>query len=276
MLVGQLTAFLTLTAHTFRSVWSNGQLLEIGLAFSLPTLAILLAHELGHYFACRRNDLPSTFPYFIPAPLLIGTLGAFIRIRSPIRTRRELLEVGASGPIAGFLVLLPILIYGVAKSEPVSIVEIDWGLPGGLLLMKPGTSLLMWVVTRLFHGPLPTGTVLNLHPFALAAWVGTFVTALNLLPLGQLDGGHIFYAAFGRRQWSLSWWLLGLLALMGVLWPGWWVWCIVLLIIGPRHPPVLYGRQGLDSKQQVVALICLLILGLTFMPIPLDIVPILP
>lgn len=274
--LGQLSEFLALTRYIFRTVWSDGQLLQIGLALSLPTLAILLSHELGHYIACRRNKLPSTYPYFIPAPLLIGTFGAFIRIRAPIRTRRELFDVGAAGPIAGFLVLLPILFYGVANSEPVSVVAADWDLPGSLLLLKPGTSILMSAATLAFHGPLPDGSVLNLHPFALAAWVGTFVTALNLIPIGQLDGGHIFYAAFGRWQRTLAWWLVGLLALMGFLWPGWWLWSLVLVIIGPRHPPVLDGRQGLDQRRWVMALFTLIILVLTFMPVPLDLVPILP
>lgn len=276
LLLGQLVQFLALTNYIFQTVWTDGQLLKIGLAFSLPTLAILLSHELGHYIACRRNNLPSTYPYFIPAPLLIGTFGAFIRIRAPIRTRRELLDVGAAGPIAGFVVLLPILLYGIAQSEPVPIVEVDWDLPGGLLLLRPGTSLLMSIATFIFHGSLPPNAVLNLHPFALAAWVGTFVTALNLIPIGQLDGGHIFYAALGTRYASLSWWLLGLLAVLGFLWPGWWVWCLVLLIIGPRHPPVLAGRQPLDHRRRTVAIISLLILVLTFMPVPLDLLPILP
>ena len=274
--LGQLKQFVALTSYIFRTVWSDGQLLSLGLAFSLPTLAILLSHELGHYLACRRHDLRSTYPYFIPAPLLIGTFGAFIRIRAPIRNRRELLDVGAAGPIAGFLVLLPFLFYGVAQSEPVSIVEVDWELPGGLLLLKPGTSLLMAAATFVFHGDLPSSTVLNLHPFALAAWVGTFVTALNLIPIGQLDGGHIFYAAFGRWQRTLSWWLVGLLALMGFLWPGWWVWSTVLVIMGPRHPPVLNSHQGLDRRRRAVALLSLIILVLTFMSVPLDLVPILP
>ena len=276
LFLGRLGEFAALNAYIFRAVWSDGHLLQIGLAFALPTMVILLCHELGHYLACRRHGLACTYPYFIPAPLLIGTFGAFIRIRAPIRTRRELLDVGAAGPIAGFVVLLPILLYGIARSEPVSIIGVDWDLPGGLLLLKPGTSLLMAGATFLFHGPLPDGTVMNLHPFALAAWVGTFVTALNLIPVGQLDGGHIFYAAFGRLQGRLSWWLLGALALMGLLWPGWWLWCIVLLAIGPRHPPVLFGRQPLDPRRRASACLSLVILVLTFMPAPLDIVPILP
>lgn len=276
IVMGELTKFLSLTAYVFTSVWSDRQLLMTGLAFSLPTLAILLSHELGHYLACRKHRLPSTYPYFIPAPLLIGTFGAFIRIRAPIRTRRELLDVGAAGPIAGFVVLLPILLYGIAYSEPAPIIEVDGELPGGLLLLKPGTSLLLAGVTYLFHGSLPPGTVLNLHPFALAAWVGTFVTALNLIPVGQLDGGHIFYAAFGRLQGRWSWWILGVLALMGFLWQGWWLWGVVLALIGPRHPPVLYARQALDRKRRAVALLSLVILVLTFMPVPLDLLPILP
>ena len=274
--LGQLKQFVALTSYIFRTVWTDWQLLSLGLAFSLPTLAILLSHELGHYIACRRHDLRSTYPYFIPAPLLIGTFGAFIRIRAPIRNRRELLDIGAAGPIAGFVALLPFLFYGVAQSEPVSILEVDWDLPGGLLLLKPGTSLLMAGATFLFHGALPSNTVLNLHPFALAAWVGTFVTALNLIPIGQLDGGHIFYAALGRWQRTTSWWLVGLLALMGFLWPGWWVWSAVLMIMGPRHPPVLTSHQGLDRRRRGVALLTLLIFVLTFMPMPLDLLPILP
>ena len=276
LFLGQLQQFLALTSYIFRTVWSDGHLLRIGLTFSVPTLAILASHELGHYIACRRHALRSTYPYFIPAPLLIGTFGAFIRIRAPIRNRRELLDVGAAGPIAGFIVLLPFLFYGVAHSQPVSIVEIDPDLPGGLLLLKPGTSLLLAAATFVFHGSLPADAVLNLHPFALAAWVGTFVTALNLIPIGQLDGGHIFYAALGRWQRFLSWWLVGLLALLGFQWPGWWLWCVVLMIMGPGHPPVLASRQGLDRRRRSMALACLLILILTFMPVPLDLLPILP
>ena len=273
---GRLSQFFVHTSYIFRTVWSDGQLLRTGLAFSIPTMAILLSHELGHYFACRRHGLSSTYPYFIPAPMLIGTFGAFIRIRSPVRTRRELLDLGAAGPITGFLILLPILFYGIAKSEPVSMVEYDWSLFGSDLL-KPGTSLLMAAATYLFHGPLPADTVLNLHPAALAAWVGTFVTAINLIPIGQLDGGHVFYAAFPKLQRSLAWWLLALLGLMAYLfWLGWVVWCVVLLIIGPRHPPVLVRREGLDKRRQLVALVCLLIFILTFMPLPLELVPILP
>jgi membrane-associated protease RseP (regulator of RpoE activity) len=272
---GRLSEFVALIGYIFRSVWSDPQLLQTGLAFGLPTMAILLSHELGHYVACRRNNLSSTYPFFLPAPLLIGTFGAFIRIRQPIRTRQELLDVGAAGPIAGFLVLLPFLIYGVANSEPATIIELGGDLPGSYLL-KPGTSLLMAAATFVFHGPLPAGTVLNLHPFALAAWVGTFITAINLIPIAQLDGGHIFYAAFPRRQRLLAWWLLGLLALMASQWLGWLVWCVVLLIIGPRHPPVLDNRQGLDPRRQLVALIGLLILVLTFMPVPFEFLLILP
>src|SRR5262249_10525902 len=155
-------------------------------------------------------------------------------IRAPIRGKRELFDVGVAGPFAGFLALLPFLVYGVARSEPVPL-----RLAPGASMLLPRQCLAMGLATRGLHGPLPAGVVLRLHPFALAAWFGLLATAINLLPLGQLDGGHILYAAAGRwqRRLALPLWLA--LALAGVLWGGWVLWCVVIFTMGLHHPPVI-------------------------------------
>lgn len=263
-----------LTGETIREVWSTPTLLLTGLAFSLPVLFILLCHELGHYFACRRYGLRATLPNFLPVPLGLGTFGAFIRIRTPIRTKSQLMDVGAAGPIAGFLALLPFLFYGIAHSRPAQVLLLDSDLPANLILLLPGRCLALQLVTRMFHGPLGSAVVLDFHPFALAAWVGLLVTALNLLPLGQLDGGHILYATSGRMHRRLAMVLLALLAVAGFFWHGWLLWCLIVLVMGLRHPPVIDERQSLDGWRIGVALLCLTIFILAFMPVPVSIVPI--
>ena len=264
-----------LTPGTVVAVWSDPELLATGLMFSLPALLILLCHEMGHYLACRRYGLPATLPYFIPAPLGLGTLGAFIKIKAQIRSKRELLDVGASGPIAGFLALLPFLLYGIAKSQPAAVQLATADDTSNLLLLLPGKCLGIELAVRLFHGELPQGAVMDLHPFALAAWVGLLATALNLLPLGQLDGGHILYAASSRLQRRSVFFLWGALALAGLfLWPGWILWCVVVLIVGLRHPRLIDEGEPLDPKRRLVAFACLVLFLLSFMPIPVSLVPI--
>jgi membrane-associated protease RseP (regulator of RpoE activity) len=240
-----------------------------GLAFSLPLLFILLCHELGHYVVCRRNGLPSTPPYFLPAPFGLGTLGAFIRIRAPIRNKRQLFDIGFSGPIAGFLALLPFLLYGIANSR-VSVFYPADAEVANALLFRPGKSLLIRGVSLLFHGELGASETLNLHPIALAAWVGLFATSLNLLPLGQLDGGHIVYAALGRLQRRAALPLLVALGLFGILWPGWFLWCVVILVLGLRHPPVLDESDPLDPRRMWLAGLAAILFIITFMPVPVS------
>jgi membrane-associated protease RseP (regulator of RpoE activity) len=249
--------------------------LVTGLAFSLPVVFILLCHELGHYLTCRRYRLPATLPYFLPAPIALGTLGAFIRIRAPIRSKRELFDVGVAGPIAGFVALLPFLVYGVARSRPAPLVP-ALGEPSGLVLLHPGNCLALELVTRVFHGRLPEGVVLDLHPFALAAWVGLLATALNLLPLGQLDGGHILYAVTGRlqRRLALPLWLG--LAAAGLYWKGWLFWCLLVLILGLRHPPVRDEAAPLDRGRRLVAFLALVLFVLSFMPVAVEVIPVAP
>jgi membrane-associated protease RseP (regulator of RpoE activity) len=242
-------------------VWGDPALLRLGLSFSLPVLIILFVHEMGHYLACRHYRLPSTLPYFLPLPAVLGTLGAFIRIRAPIRSKRELFDVGVAGPFAGFLALLPFLFYGVAWSQPAPL-----RIAPGASRLVPGQCLAMELVTRLFHGALGDGMVLRLHPFALAAWFGLLATAINLLPLGQLDGGHILYAAAGRWQRRLALPLWVALALAGVLWGGWLLWCVVIFAMGLYHPPVLDEAQPLDNRRRALAAAALVVLALCFTP----------
>lgn len=250
-----------ITPRLVAQVWTDPALLRLGLSFSLPVLIILFVHEMGHYLACRHYRLPSTLPYFLPLPAVLGTLGAFIRIRAPIRSKRELFDVGVAGPFAGFLALLPFLLYGVARSEPMPL-----RLAADASLLLPGQCLAMELATRLFHGPLADGMVLRLHPFALAAWFGLLATAINLLPLGQLDGGHILYAAAGRWQRRLALPLWVALALAGVLWGGWVLWCVVIFAMGLYHPSVLDEATPLDNRRRALAIAALLILALSFMP----------
>ncbi len=264
-----------LTPSLIATVWRDPALLATGLTLSLPLLAILLSHELGHFLQCRRYRVAATPPYFLPVPLGFGTLGAFIRVREPIRTKRALFDVGVAGPIAGFVMLLPFLLIGVACSEPVAIPPTALE-DTSFSLLVPGHSLALHLVTRWFHGPLPEGTVLNLHPFALAAWFGLLATSLNLMPLGQLDGGHLLYTVAGRKHRGFSQALWLGVALMGLYWDGWWVWCGVVLLLGLRHPPVLDETEPLDPLRRWLALGALLILLLSFMPVPFSEIPVPP
>jgi Zn-dependent protease len=257
-----------LLPETIERVWRDPALLRFGLAFSLPTLFVLLCHELGHWAACRRHGLRATPPYFLPAPVGLGTFGAFIRIRSPIRDRRQLLDVGVSGPIAGFVALLPILACGVAWSEPAALA--DAARPGEpILLYLPGGSLLLAGLTRAFHGGLPAGWILDPHPLLLAGWVGLFVTMLNLLPLAQLDGGHILHAVAGRAPRSRVAWLFAILVALGFVWPGWWVWSVLVLLMGLRHPRLADEATPLDRGRRRLAALALAIFVAGFMPTPI-------
>lgn len=240
--------------------------IRAGIAFSLPLLAILLTHEMGHYIACRIHRLDATLPYFIPAPVGIGTFGAFIRIRSYIASKRELLDVGAAGPLAGFIACVPVLFVGIALSHPVA------ELPAGGYISF-GEPIAFHLVTKMLHPNLPAGGDIFLHPTGFAAWFGLFATALNLLPFGQLDGGHITYALFGNLQRRYSWPLLLVLIALGFKWTGWFVWVVVALLMGVRHPRVADEVVQLDGRRRFIAWICIVIFALCFTPEPIKIVP---
>jgi len=233
------------------------------LSFSLPLLAILLAHEMGHYLMCRRYGIDASPPYFIPFPTLVGTMGAFIRIREPIRDKRQLFDVGVAGPIAGFAVSIPLLVWGILHSRPNPETLLE---PGTILFRYP---LAVTWVQEIALGHTFTSEQAVEHPVFVAAWFGLFVTALNLLPLGQLDGGHALYAVFGTRQKKVAIPILVGLALLGLMWPGWWLWVVVTLVVGIRHPPVLDEEIPLDGRRLAVAVLVLLIFLVCFAPVPL-------
>jgi membrane-associated protease RseP (regulator of RpoE activity) len=236
-------------------------LLALGIPFSFTLLLILFTHEMGHYVACRIYGIDASYPYFIPAPTLLGTFGAFIRIRSPITTRRALFDVGLAGPVAGFAVALPALAYSVATSRIVPHVE-------DASEVVFGHPLLVRLLSAQFH-PHVDVTWLLLSPVGRAAMVGLLVTAMNLLPAWQLDGGHIMYSLTSERHPRIS--LAVALALIPVgiwAWHGWAVWGIILLILSLRfrHPPVYDPWQPIDPARRVWAAIGLLIFALCFTP----------
>lgn len=257
------------SAEVLGLVLEDPWLLLHGAPFSLTLLAILLAHELGHTFACRHYGIAASYPYFIPAPTLIGTMGAFIRIRSPIVDRRALFDVGISGPLVGFALAVPALAVGVTLSQTAP----GAGAESGVVFGNPP---LLWALAKLLRPEVPPDQ-LFLHPIARAAWVGLFATALNLLPVGQLDGGHIVYAlAAGRHRLLSRGFAMGLLAagLVGwqhpnEIWPGWAFWGVVLLVLGLRHPTVLNPGPQLDRKRRWIAALGLVVFLLCFTPVPL-------
>jgi membrane-associated protease RseP (regulator of RpoE activity) len=236
-----------------------------GLPFALSLMIILLTHELSHYFASKMHGVKATLPYFIPAPTIIGTFGAFIKMKSPIVTRKALVDIGASGPIAGFIVSVIAVIIGLYLSKIVPVSQTK-----GVLNL--GDSILFSFLAKAIIGVTPADSDILLNPIAFAGWIGLFVTSINLIPVGQLDGGHIAFAFMGEKHTRLSFILVLIMSLLGlVLWEGWIVWAVLLLVLGLRHPPVLYWEDILDGRRKVTGFIALLILILTFIPVPFKI-----
>jgi len=282
--INALLFFLTLLTTTvfgFGLVqsFSNGHLFEVdwildgytrlahgdpgmwrGISFSIPLLLILLAHEFGHYVMSWRWRVNASLPYFLPSPLLFGTFGAFIRIRSPIYTRRALIDIGMSGPLAGAIILAPFLVAGVWMSKVV-----HGALDAGTLTF--GTPILLRVVERL-RFPGIAASHIALHPMAMAAWAGLLATAINLLPIGQSDGGHILYAILGER-WHrvISRALTGVLVLMGFLYAAWWIWAVLMFFFGRRHP-LIYDRTPLTGWRLALGAIAMVLFALSISIVP--------
>jgi len=237
--------------------------------FSLPLLSILGIHELGHYFTSRRYGVASSLPFFIPIPpnpvLPLGTMGAVISMREPIPDRKALLDIGVAGPIAGFLVSIPVLIIGLKISSLIALSEIPKGAP---LL---GDNLLIIILSNLIF-KIPAGYTLSLHPTAFAGWVGLLVTAINLLPAGQLDGGHVARAVLKEKHRYASFATIIFLAGLTFFGMGNWLFLLLLLVflIGTEHPPPLNEYISLDTKQKFLAFIALLIFILSFTPMPIS------
>ncbi len=252
--------FSVLFLATVWTTWTQG-----GPWFSLSLLLILTAHEFGHYFACVRNNVDASLPHFLPAPpvFLAGTFGAFIRIKEPFPTRKALMEIGASGPLAGFVMAVPVIVIGIALSE----VRPSLPMEGGETF---GHSLLSWAVTQLILGAPPEGdAMLWIHPSAFAGWIGLFFTSINLLPIGQLDGSHVIYSMFPGKHLTLARVFFVILLLMSFLWLGWLILAGMILLMGLRHPAVINHEVPLDRIHFVMGYGCIAVFFLTLIPVPL-------
>ena len=243
-------------------------LLLRGVWYSGTILLILGAHELGHYFACRYYQVDASLPFFIPMPVVLtGTLGAFIKIREPIPTKRMLFDIGIAGPLAGFLFAVPALFIGVGLSPVVRV-------PDGLAGYSLGEPLLFQAAAWLIWGAVPDGYSLNMHPMAFAAWFGLLATALNLFPVGQLDGGHISYAVLGRRSTAVTWGSICAAIGLTVFSTSWLVWTFLLvamtLVMGPRHPRTIDEDIPLDRPRVWLAGVALVIFVLCFTANPIE------
>ena len=262
--IAHYQAFLSGLTGQFPDVsWTSGGW------YAGAVLGILGAHEFGHYFMCRRYGVDATLPYFIPAPTLAGTFGAVIRIRDGFPTRAALFDIGVAGPIAGFVVLVPLLLLGMSWSTVVKVPENFEG-------MVLGTPMLFDLAGRLFFDTVPDGYSLNIHPLVFASWFGMLATALNLLPFGQLDGGHLMYALIGRRSvwvsyatviaavgltvYSMSWAVLTVMML------------VMMLLFGTRHPTVWNEYDPLDWKRIAVFVFAIVMLALCFTSAPVELV----
>jgi membrane-associated protease RseP (regulator of RpoE activity) len=245
--------------------------LLLGIPFCSTLMLILLAHEMGHYFFCRYYDVYATLPYFIPAPTLIGTFGAFIRIKSPIRSRTALFDIGVAGPIAGFVMATMTLFVALILSKPLMPGTPDTSMAFGRQLGYPLAFYLMhWLIAHLGLGRasgVPMD-LLYLHPIGIAAWAGMFATALNLLPGGQLDGGHIVYAVFPRSHRWVSRLTTAGLIVASWWWGGWLLWALLLHLSGFRHPKIP-SEPGLPEGRQAIFMLAIAMLVLTFIYQPL-------
>ncbi|HET6488167.1 MAG TPA: site-2 protease family protein [Syntrophales bacterium] len=261
-----ITVLTTLAAGALQAgvdIFDDPLAIRKGIPFSFTLLLILGCHELGHWVASRRHGVNVSYPYFIPGPTLVGTFGAFIAMKSPISDRNALIDIGAAGPLAGLAVTIPVLFIGLSLSQVVPAVQTE-GV--GIHL---GECALFSTVNWIVNGTIAPDQDVILHPVAFAGWIGLLVTSLNLIPVGQLDGGHIIYAIFGPRQREVAWMVVGLLLVLGFLgWEGWLIWGGILLILGVRHPPVIYDWGELDNRRLAIGYLAMFCFALTFMPIP--------
>ena len=255
----------------------SAPLLFHGLWFSFAILTILGCHELGHYFACRYYDVDASLPFFIPVPppFLTGTLGAFIRIREQIPSKRMLFDIGIAGPLAGFAVAVPMLVAGIAMSTMSPVLD-PATFPEGTAFYSLGYPLLFKLTSAVFWGAAPAGYELNLHPVAFGAWFGLLATALNLFPVGQLDGGHISYSVLGPR-WStyITFAMIGVGVCLGFVASSWFVWTglmtVMLFVFGPRHPRVFDEDAPLDRTRLILAVCAVVMFVVCFTPVPITI-----
>ena len=273
------------------TAWLMLRVLWTGWPFALSLLGILLAHEMGHYIAARKHGASVTLPYFIPFPSgFLGTMGAVIQMKGAIRNKRVLLDVALSGPLAGLAVAIPVVVIGLHLSEvtplPVSGFQLEGNsimylaakyLVFGELLPKPldygqVPAVIHWIVFFFTGNPGPGGgTDVFIHPVALAGWAGMLVTGLNLIPVGQLDGGHILYVLFGKSARSWRPLVIVLLVALGFVWSGWWIWAVLLYVFGQSHPEVLDEITELDDYRRSLAFVALILFFLLIVPVPVSV-----
>ena len=271
-------------------IWTLVTHLWVGWPFALSLLAILLAHEFGHYFVGRARGAAVSLPYFIPFPIsLLGTMGAFIQLKQLPRNKRALFDLAIAGPLAGLVVAIPLLLFGLSRSSLAIISAVPGGFVEGnsllylaakfvvfgkLLPAVPGLSglpLLSHWVTYFFIGqPSPVGSLdVMINPVAWAAWAGLLVTFLNLVPAGQLDGGHVIYAVFGKRVNLIIPVILVATVILGFFWSGWWLWTVLIFFLGRAHAEPLDQITQLDPSRKAMAVLMLVIFLLVLMPVPL-------
>lgn len=252
--------------------WQNSTWLGQALAYGACLMAILFCHEMGHYIHCKREGVDASPPFFLPGlPIpgmgmmpLFGTFGAFIKMHIKPLSATALLRIGAWGPLAGFVVAVPVLVVGFMLSsiKPV---------PPDASTLQLGDSLLLWLLEQIFYPNMPKGHDVFLHPVAMAGWTGAFFTGFNLIPIGQLDGGHICYSVFGDKYNRIVWGLWGILAVFGLMWfPGWLLLCGFLFMTGPKHPKIIQGDFVRSGKPLGLAIASAVVFVLTFTPMPFE------
>ena len=235
-----------------------------GFLFSISLILILGAHEFGHYWASRRNGVRSTLPYFIPAPpiFIAGTFGAFIQIKQVIPNRRVLMEIGCAGPIAGFVIALPVLVYGLSLSHVSPLLGIEG--------VNFGNSLILNICAELTLGVDPQSPDFNihLHPIAFAGWIGMLVTSLNLIPIGQLDGGHIVFALSPKQHKLMGRLFFVALFPLGYFWTGWFFWALMIVLVGFKTVPLSDDTEELGTLHKLLGVVSIVIFLVTFIPVP--------
>jgi len=246
-------------------IFLDPQVLFLSFFYVAVLFGILLGHEFGHFLTCRYYKINATLPYFIPAPTLIGTMGAFIKIKSPITKKKQLFDIGIAGPLIGFILSIPALVYGLSLSKiapPVIHEEASFFIFGEPLLMK--------IIGGMVLKDIPSDASIFLHPVAFAGWVGVLITSFNLFPVGQLDGGHVSYSLLGAKSRALSRFCLVAFVIMGaIFWIGWFIWALLISFLGMRHPRVMDEAIPLSPGRRFIGYVMILIFILSFIPDPI-------
>jgi len=261
-----LITFITTTLAGAHSGRTPLEIFSSGLPYSLTLLLILLFHEFGHYFAARKFRIRASLPFFIPLPFgPVGTMGAVIKMKSPIPDRRALLYIGAMGPVPGFVVSLAAVVAGIYLSE------VKMLPPSNSMMPVFGDSILFSSIVWAIHGSIPPGYDVYLSPYAWAGWLGFLITSLNLMPVGQLDGGHIAYALLGDKQKFFGWGMVGTLTVLSFGFQGWILWLIIILFVLMVAHPFVEKGENLNWREKALGWFCMIVFILTFIPVPVKI-----